>query len=914
MIHREFLGWDEPFIHPVTAWLLARRTELPAMILVAPTAQSGRLLRDSLVEKAGAILAPRILTPGALMRVTLPECAEAWQEQIAWMETLAKAREWAEFAALFPEPPVADDEAAITALAQEFTRLRTRLQENGLMLADAARRLAKSVEGDRWSALQRLETEVEARLNARGLKSRSSLLAGGFQPDLSRDATIVLAGITDLTPLVERILEQHAGPVIALIPAPESEAEHFSLVGRPLENWSSRPLASPADANGATHLTAGSRDQATAALSRVRELGATNDQIALASADPEVARELADAFTLAGWPAFVPAAPEIETGARRWFAVWRNWLVDPRLAAAAELLTLPQTDLLIGGGRASIARELARLRDGWIAIRPADIARRMEVENFRDEESRERVAKVRAALDSLLRERQEFLAGSFAGIVPRLCETLSRGADPADNSWLEIATWAVSSAPWTGDGSHSNVFWLGLMLSALAKRPLAPPDDRVLDVSGWLELLFNPGRHLLLCGANDGSLPPRDVGDPWLGAKTGEFLGLATNTQRAARDAFLFHSLILSRRAHGSADVFLAKSNNGGESLLPSRLLLATTPEELPHRVKQLFKEVDPPDSRLIRETMHRWQPPHRPAPENCSVTALKDYLACPFRFYLKHMAGMKGQEPGRVQWNARDFGNVLHTTLETWALDPEAREFSKTEALTDYLHALLARIVARNFGPKPPLAIRIQKEALAQRLAWFSRSQAILAAEGWRIIEVEKKIELPLAGHTLVARIDRIDQHRDTGEIRVIDYKTGKNQAVVADHLKPAPKELPGHLLDSPASFIGTDAKGAAKEFLWTNLQLPLYAAVLAKSGPMPVPCYFRVPETERDTGIDAWSDFTADDLDAALRCAEWILGRIDDGVFWPPVATTRYDDFAVLAAGRTLEETCAAPAAGNG
>jgi ATP-dependent helicase/nuclease subunit B len=450
-------------------------------------------------------------------------------------------------------------------------------------------------------------------------------------------------------------------------------------------------------------------------------------------------------------------------------------------------------------------------------------------------------------------------------------------------------------------------FWLDLMLGELPPPSPQPPDGRVIDVQGWLELFFEPGRHLVLCGMNEGKVPARNTGDPWLGEAAGKQLGLLGNADRAARDAFLYQAMLEARRGEGRVDLICAKSGAGGEALLPSRLLLAADPDELPQRVKFLFRGVEPPEAGLRWHADWKWQPKAAEISERLNATSLSDYLACPFRFYLKHGVHLRGNEPNRVEWNARDFGNVAHEVMERWGRDPEAREFSKTEALHDWLSAELDRVVSEWFGGRPPLAVRIQAEALRQRLLWLARVQACNRAEGWQVIEVEHKFEIPAGSATIVAKIDRIDRHRETGALRVIDYKTGKAAGVDKAHRRKitARTVLPAHLgNDSPAVYGGAE-NGKPVDFRWVNLQLPLYAlAIDLRDGALPVPCYLTLGATETDVALHEWTDFTSDDMQAAKTCADWIASQIAAGIFWPPAEKVDYDDFAILTAGRNFEE----------
>jgi hypothetical protein len=85
---------------------------------------------------------------------------------------------------------------------------------------------------------------------------------------------------------------------------------------------------------------------------------------------------------------------------------------------------------------------------------------------------------------------------------------------------------------------------------------------------------------------------------------------------------------------------------------------------------------------------------------------------------------------------------------------------------------------------------------------------------------------------------------------------------------------------------------------------------AIRQRDGTTPAPCYFTLGATEADVDLREWSAFSATDLDAARSCTEWLVGQISAGVFWPPAEKVDYDDFAILAAGRPLEELFQPPA----
>ncbi|MEP3211777.1 MAG: hypothetical protein ABJQ29_01155, partial [Luteolibacter sp.] len=88
MPRRIFLGYTSPFLPALVSHLLADSDSLPDTLIIVPTSQSGRILRESLAADAGAILSPTVATPGSLLHLDDPAIAPPWLEKIAWIETL----------------------------------------------------------------------------------------------------------------------------------------------------------------------------------------------------------------------------------------------------------------------------------------------------------------------------------------------------------------------------------------------------------------------------------------------------------------------------------------------------------------------------------------------------------------------------------------------------------------------------------------------------------------------------------------------------------------------------------------------------------------------------------------------------------------------------------------------------------
>ena len=132
------------------------------------------------------------------------------------------------------------------------------------------------------------------------------------------------------------------------------------------------------------------------------------------------------------------------------------------------------------------------------------------------------------------------------------------------------------------------------------------------------------------------------------------------------------------------------------------------------------------------------------------------------------------------------------------------------------------------------------------------------------------------------------MDVHEETGQRRILDYKTSAKR--------------------KSARSMHFDATSGAREMVqWRDLQLPLYRALaefLWPGEPLPpLVGYFLLPERIEESGIDQLI------LDEALFAsakahAEMVAERISRGIFWPP-GEVEFDDFANLFLGEDPEKT---------
>jgi hypothetical protein len=257
-------------------------------------------------------------------------------------------------------------------------------------------------------------------------------------------------------------------------------------------------------------------------------------------------------------------------------------------------------------------------------------------------------------------------------------------------------------------------------------------------------------------------------------------------------------------------------------------------------------------------------------------VTEFRDYLACPYRYYLRHRLRLEDLSDQDEELDGAAFGSLAHEALSRFGKGPAAASTSAEEVYA-HLSSHLDEAVGEQFGENPLPAVQVQVELLRARLRSLAPWQAKRAAAGWTIRYVEAGQDLPSAALSvdgrevrLRGRIDRIDFRPDeslpgTGEWAIFDYKTG----------------------DKAQDPERAHRKGGR----WIDLQLPLYrhlARALGVTG-KPALGYILLPPDTGEVG-EAPAEWSDEDLASADRAAEEVIRKIRQGesqperAFWPP------------------------------
>ncbi len=956
MISRRFLGWDRPLVQAVTAHLAAEwdgggALDLSDWLIVVPTRHASRRLRESLAVHAAtrqaAVLPPLTVTPDFLTSPErLPEGKAAGQVEtmLLWAAEMQRL-DLDAHRQLFPVDPVERTFTWALKTANDLLKVRETLNENGLSLADAARLLdGTGMEPERWRDLARLERQCLRATEANGFTdwqvARRRAASAGRLPDTVK--RILIAGVLDPSVLAIQALERHARtvPVEVLIFAPErTHRDFFDSWGRPISTaWLAEPIHIPTP-ESTIHQGSTPAEQAAAVMELLAAYPHPGSVAAIGVADVEVAAPLEKILTEHDIGAYDPAGRRMGThGVFHLLRLLSQLSASRSFGTAAELIRCPDVAETILHrlaeatplDRPSLARLLRDLDELAVKALPdtLDDAIELAPRALRDPETSPVVsglAWLATALESLAGPAfgtalTDFLAGVFSQRAFRLDRpqdaVFAAAADQISEvlDALEGPVAALFPAPLSAGNR------LELLLRVMEDQVFYPERAaRDIDLQGWLELLWEDAPHLIVTGMNDGKVPESILSHQFLPDSARRALGLRHNDTRFARDACLMTSIIeVRRRTEGRVDFIFGRIGAADEPLRPSRLLFQCPEADLPQRTLHFFKKPKLRTDPMPWQLAWRLQPP--PLPEDAavfrkmSVTQFRDYLACPFRFYLKHGLKMQEIDATRTEMEPMEFGNLLHQVLEKFGREGESATSTDADVIRAEFHRLLDSELHRVFGPRLSVPVTIQRESARQRLAGWAEFEAAERAKGWRIVAAETRISpegdpWALAGMIISGVVDRVERHEQHG-VRLIDFKTysptaapgGTRKTVEDYHL--AKIKRTEDAADFPAWMITRNSRGEVAR--WTDLQLPLYRLAMERRHPGAKihTAYATLGKTKADIGLDAWPDLEGWQLASAKTCAEGIIAAVRARTFWPPASKLPYgDDFGHLFFGDPLK-----------
>ncbi len=901
---REFLGHDTSFLaqlaqHLVTQSRSADYIDLSHLTLVLPAARNERrtieILTEAAVASGNAISPPRTCTVGALPELLYTprgQLASISDRRLAWITALQELPA-TRLSLLAPQLEQRQDISSIAPLAATLQRLWiAELSPFLLQFSDVAsscREHISEFEASRWELMQEVfQGYLEILSRAERCDRDYERLLALKESRSAHEGKIILAACADLKPVTIELLDSVLSEIEVLINAEEQHSDGFDEWGQlHTSYWNSIEIKLPSEA---VQVADGPSEQAGIAAEQLRNVGEelSVEDITLCCLDPKLKPFLEERIEAEGFSLREAQGEAIlESSPVALLRATRNYLEDSSYRNFAELLRHP--DL----GALEVCQEPGASIHDCLALLDQHQAQYLQISQDRPFQGAHA-----ATLNALLSLVNEFIA-EFRGAARALPQwelpllnllqrcygrrNIPHSVHEAYLRVCEAIAEAIGSASF-GSATAGEAFYLLFEhLSAIRLPPSAIEQE--IELLGWLELPLDDSDFLLIAGVNEGFVPESITGDMFLPNRLRNLLKITTDETRLARDSY-----IASVLAHSPGrTVFLtARRDASGESLLPSRILLRDK-QQLPSRLLAAFRNDTAPYQLLPGTTNYGSTDSNiaktieltKVIPEAVSVTAFRDYIECPFRFYLKHVLRLESVSDDIHELEPQEFGNVMHKILARLAQSASEEILKDEDACFATLRKFLHEHRRKEYGDYVLPAVRVQFQQMELRLKDFSRWQAAHSSAGWSI----HKTEFPLSSDSSIlelgkehgvlrvkGRIDRLDYHAASGRWMIIDYKTSEKS------LEP--------------KSVRKKSDGT-----WSDVQLPLYEYFVRKelaTSEQIVLCYLNLSASSTEAHFADWdAEILAEGVEVAREAAR----AIKQGSFLPASESTKFpSDFDII------------------
>lgn len=308
-----------------------------------------------------------------------------------------------------------------------------------------------------------------------------------------------------------------------------------------------------------------------------------------------------------------------------------------------------------------------------------------------------------------------------------------------------------------------------------------------LQVMGLLETRALAFRHVLVVGMNEGTLPKAQPVDGFITYTLRREFQLPGAREKEA--VFAYHFYRLLQHAHEAVLLYNSGTDDFGQSeasrylaqlrtewkgvelgnFYESSLQLATPSM---HLTADITIEKTPEIQKQISDLLQ----------QKLSPSALQLYISCPLRFYFGRVLRLRVADDPMEELQANEIGEVLHEVLELLYKPHEGQpllaqtiDSLRQQATPLLFERLAAKFPYKDFGTGINLLIA---EVCKSYLDTFLELETEWSQNNE--IKVEEQ-ELNMLGSLstsqgvvqLYGKADRID--RLNGQLRIIDYKTGK-------------------------------------------------------------------------------------------------------------------------------------------
>ena len=324
---------------------------------------------------------------------------------------------------------------------------------------------------------------------------------------------------------------------------------------------------------------------------------------------------------------------------------------------------------------------------------------------------------------------------------------------------------------------------------------------RGLQIMGPLEMRALDFKDLIIMSANEGTFPRRSVSSSFVPPELRKGFGMPTYEYQDAVWAYYFYRMI--SRAE-NVWMLVDSRTEGLKSGEESRYI-----KQLEYHfgvpIRRYVVKYDNMKTAQLSDIVKTDEDVQKVKETALSATTLQNYLACPAKFYYSTVKGLRADEEVAESLDYGMFGTIFHETMRSLYTGEEAmnvdfffdprdslrglteeplkyvtREYikswlSRDEELRAKVKALIMNemnvleISGRNLVVADVI-LKYVKKTLNRDLELLRENDA----SHFVMHGLENRFARTMFGQKFKGYIDRLDSVKD-GEVRVVDYKTGK-------------------------------------------------------------------------------------------------------------------------------------------
>ena len=364
------------------------------------------------------------------------------------------------------------------------------------------------------------------------------------------------------------------------------------------------------------------------------------------------------------------------------------------------------------------------------------------------------------------------------------------------------AAFVTHGIPATGD----TLFYLIDRLTSAYVVPFEGEPIRGLQIMGMQETRSLDFDNLIILSMNEREYPRKHAIASFIPDDIRAAFFMLTSARQDDIEAYNFYRLI--SRAKNVALLY-SNSSSGVGSADPSRFVTqlkllyggkvefteyraeisVNMPAELPIAVGK----VGAPMNDYVK-------PSAEDDPENAkclSHSSLAEYIDCPLKFYMHHVQHLDDNNQAGDFMDAGTLGTIVHDTLQK--LYSGDKKIITYQDIEDFKKHEMANVMAEKINllfmhrsgdvPLEGQAVFVQKAIETYVLRVLNYDQELLSqqqADHFEIIECEQDHRVQLqfddVKFNFTYKPDRVDRIGDSQVVRMVDYKTGKDETRFAD------------------------------------------------------------------------------------------------------------------------------------